>query len=60
MKRFNIFRHKKVDDTSRTFEGRFITDEEIEEMIQPKTGTFIKREFEEIDDMLKSIEKYFD
>ena len=60
MKWFNIFRHKKVEDTSRTFEGRFITDEEIEEMIQPKTGTFIGKEFRDINDMMKEIRQYFD
>lgn len=58
--KFNFFRHKKkVEDTSRTYEGRIITDEEIEEMTQPVTGTFIKREFEEIDNMMKGIMQYF-
>ncbi len=59
--RFNFFkRKKKVEDTSRTFDGRFITDEEIEKMTQPKTGTFIKREFQEIDEMMKKIRQYVD
>jgi len=60
MKWFNIFRHKKVEDNSRTFEGRIITDEEIEEMTQPKTGTFIGKEFQEINNMMKEIRQYFD
>ena len=59
--RFNFFRHKKnVEDTSRTYEGRIITDEEIEQMTQPKTGTFIGKEFREINDMMKGIRQYFD
>ena len=58
---FNFFkRKKKVDDTSRTFEGRFISDDEIEKMVQPKTGTFIKKEFEEIDKMMETIRQHFD
>lgn len=59
--KFNFFkRKKKVEDTSKTYEGRIITDEEIEKMTQPKTGTFIKREFEEIDKMMESIRQQVD
>lgn len=58
---FNFFKKKKkVEDTSRTFEGRFISDEEIEKMTQPKTGTFIKREFKEINDMMENIRQQVD
>lgn len=58
---FNFFRHKKkVEDTSKTFEGRFISDEEIEKMVQPKTGTFIKREFDEINEMMNKIRQQVD
>lgn len=58
---FNFFkRKKKVEDISRTFEGRFITDEEIEKMTQPKNGTFIKREFQEINEMMDKVRQYVD
>ena len=58
---FNFFkRKKKVEDTSKTFEGRFITDEEIEKMTQPKNGTFIKREFQEINEMMDKVRQYVD
>ncbi len=53
---FNLFKHKKKD-TSRTFEGRIITDEELEEMIKPKEESFIKKELREINSMVEEIKK---
>ena len=59
--KFNFFKKKKkVEDTSRTFEGKFISDDEIEEMVQPKVGTFIKKEFDEINAMMESIRQQVD
>ena len=58
---FNLFKHKKkTEDTSRIYSGRFISDEEIEKMIQPKTESFIKKEFQEIDEMMKNIRQQID
>ena len=56
---FNFFKHKEEEKVN-VFDGRFISDEEIEEMIKPKTGTFINKEFKEIDDMMQKIRKYTD
>ena len=53
---FNLFKHKNKD-TSRTFEGRIITDEELEEMIKPKEESFIKKELREINSMVEEIKK---
>ena len=53
-----FFRHKKREP--KTFEGRFITDEEIEEMTKPKNGTFIKKEMIEILEKMDEIRKYID
>jgi len=59
--KFNFFKKKKkVEDISRTFEGKFISDDEIEEMVQPKVGTFIKKEFDEINAMMESIRQQVD
>ena len=57
---FKFFRHKKKEDTSKTFEGRFISEEELKEMIRPKQESFIKKEFEEIDKMMNNIKQYVD
>ena len=58
---FNLFKHKKkTEDASRIYSGRFISDEEIEKMIQPKTESFIKKEFQEIDEMMKNIRQQID
>lgn len=57
----NIFKHKKKSEVPpKTFEGKFISDDEINEMIKPKKGTFIKKEFEDIDEMLKTIKEQID
>lgn len=51
---------KKKEDTSRTLEGRIISDEEFNEMIKPKTGTFIKKDFKEIKEMMEDVKKLVD
>lgn len=53
---FNLFKHKKKE-TPRTFEGRIITDEELEEMIRPKEESFVKKELREINNMVEEIKK---
>ena len=57
---FNIFKHKKKVEEPRVFEGRFISDEELEEMVKPKKGTFIKQEMTEINEMMNQVKKYFE
>ena len=52
---FKFFRHKKKEDTSKTFEGRFISEEEFEEMIKPKHESFIKKEFDGVQKMLNDV-----
>ena len=54
---FNIFKHKK-DDSSKTFDGRIITDDEIKNMSQNQQGeTFIKKEMNEIYELLRQVNK---
>ena len=53
---FNLFKHKKKEDP-RTFEGRIITDEELEEMTRPKEESFVKKELREINKMVDEIKK---
>ena len=55
--RFNFFRHKKAAPEPRVFEGRFITDEEIDEMVSPKSESFIKKEFREINGLIEEIKQ---
>jgi len=58
---FNIFkRKKKVVEEPKTFEGRFISDEEFKEMIRAKNKTFIEKEFETINDMMKEVKQYYE
>ncbi len=57
---FNFFKHKKVVEEPKTFEGRFISDEEIAEMVKPKKGTFIKQEMIEINEMMNKVKQYFE
>ena len=56
---FNFFKHKEKE-TPKTFEGIFISDEEIKEMVKSKEGTFIKKEFQDIDEMIKGVKQYFE
>lgn len=53
---FNLFSNKKKEQP-KTFEGRFITQEELEEMTKPKSESFVKKELREINDMMDSIRK---
>lgn len=57
---FNLFKHNKKDEEPHTFEGRFISDDEIKEMIKPKKGTFIKEGLNEINAMMKQVRNYPD
>ena len=52
----NFFKRKKEEP--RTFEGRFITDEEIKEMIKPKGESFVKKEIQELNDMVEELRHY--
>ena len=52
---FKFLRHKKKEDTSKTFEGRFISEEEFEEMIKPKQESFVKKEFDTVQKMLDDV-----
>lgn len=56
--RFNFFKKKKEEP--KTYDGRFITDEEIEEMTKPKIGTFIGKELSEINEMMDDLKKQVD
>jgi len=61
MQLFKFFKNKKEnEDTSKTFEGRIITDEEIEKMITPKKETFVHKELREINDMMKDLKQNFE
>lgn len=57
--KFNFFKGKKKEEP-KTYEGRFITDEEIEEMTKPKIGTFIGKELSEIHKMMDDLKKQVD
>ena len=52
--RFKFFKRKKREEP-KTFEGRFISDEELAEMTKPKVGTFIGKELKEIDEMMRKV-----
>jgi hypothetical protein len=52
---FKFLRHKKKEDTSQTFEGRFISEEEFEEMIKPKQESFVKKEFNDVQKMFDDV-----
>ena len=54
---FNFFKHKekKKEVPPKTFEGRFISEEEIDEMIRPKQESFIKKELREINEMMQEL-----
>ena len=57
---FNLFKHKKKEEESKTFDGVFISDDEIKQKISHHNGTFIKQEFKEIDEMMNNIKQYVD
>jgi len=57
---FNFFKHKKVVEEPKTFEGRFISDDEIKEMVKPKKESFIKQEMTEINEMMSKVRQYFE
>lgn len=51
---FNIFKHKEENEP-KTYEGRFITDEEISEMVKPDGDSYIKKEMKEIGKMFDEL-----
>lgn len=55
---FNLFKHKKKEEESKTFDGVFISDDEIKQKISHHNGTFIKQEFKEIDEMMNNIKQF--
>ena len=57
---FNFFKHKKKVEEPKTFEGRFISDDEINEMVKPKKESFIKQEMTEINEMMSKVRQYFE
>lgn len=57
---FNFFKHKKKVEEPKIFDGRFISDEEIKEMVKPKKESFIKQEMTEINDMMSKVRQYFE
>ena len=57
---FNLFKHKKKEEESKTFDGVFISDDEIKQKISHHNGTSIQQEFKEIDEMMNNIKKYVD
>lgn len=57
---FNFLKHKKVVEEPKTFEGRFISDDEIKEMVKPKKESFIKQEMTEINEMMSKVRQYFE
>ena len=56
---FKLFKHKEKEEP-KTYEGRFISDEELNEMTKPKDGTFIKEELEEINEMMRELKRYIE
>lgn len=57
---FNFFKKKKVVEEPKTFDGRFISDEEFNEMVRPKKDSFIKQEMDEINEMMNKVKQYFE
>lgn len=57
---FNIFKHKKKVEEPKTFEGKFISEEELNEMVRPKKDNFIKKEMTEINEMMDKVKQYFE
>ena len=50
----NLFKKKLIP---KTYEGRIISDEEFKEMIQPKKDSFIKTSFNEINELVETMNK---
>lgn len=55
---FNWFRRKKKEREPQTFDGRFITDEEIKEMTHPKRDAFFSKDVNIIQQMWSEVLKY--
>lgn len=55
---FNLFRRKKAKEEPKTYDGEFISDEELAKIISNTKDSYFKREMGEINDMLEDIKKY--
>lgn len=53
---FNIFKHKDKK-ISKTYDGRFITDEEISEMIKPKRSSVFQNDVDDVNNMFNELKK---
>ena len=47
-----LLKQLKKEEESKTFDGVFISDDEIKQKISHHNETFIKQEFKEIDEMM--------
>jgi hypothetical protein len=50
----NFFRKKREP---KTYEGKVISNEEFKEMIAPKGNSFMQDEFDEINELMKTMKK---
>lgn len=57
---FNFFKNKKIQE-HKTYEGVFVSDEEIENIKHSNSNSksFISKEFKEIGELLKELNNYF-
>ena len=53
---FNFLKKKK-EEVHNEYIGRFITEEEIQEMIKPNKKSYNKKEFDEINNMFSELKK---
>lgn len=53
---FNFLKKKK-EEVYNEYIGRFITEEEIQEMIKPNKKSYIKKEFDDINNMFSELKK---
>jgi len=54
---FNIFKRKQKEEHHNTYVGRFITDDEIAEMIKPTKESIIEKEMKDINMMLDEVKQ---
>lgn len=55
-----FLKHKKKEKEPKTYEGRFVSDDEIKEMVKPKKESFIQKEMKDINDMMETLRHYTD
>jgi len=56
---FSFFKHKKKD-SPKEYEGRFISEDEINTLTDKPVKSFIKNELDEINNMMKELRSYYD